>query len=158
MAKVPEQKLFVGTLAAAGVGCWVCAATFAADPLQAVLHSVDRGARIELSCAPRKSIEVMVSGHRDGPLIQTPDHSAGAGKKGSVQYTFDGQGPFLEDWLLRDDGFTPRTREQLAAFVTGIGSGHVLFLGMHGMRPFEFQLDEYAGQLRAFASACRHKP
>ncbi len=89
--------------------------------------------------------------------MQAPDHTAGAGSRNSVQYTVDGQGPILEEWQPRDEGVSPPAGHQLRMFLLRLGAGHVMFLGLRGMRPFEFQLDRYSEQIKAFAVNCAQK-
>jgi hypothetical protein len=128
-----------------------------ADRHELAVYSAAGDASIVLSCEPAKTIDVLVSGHHKPPVIQAPDYRAGAGSRNAVQYTVDGQGPFLEEWLSKDQGVTPQDRGQLGSFLLRLASGHIMFLGLRGMRPFEFPLDPQAERIKSFFSACSAK-
>ncbi len=150
------RGLAIGVFAA--VTYFAAPLAIAAAQTQFVIYSINAEARIELSCNSAKAIDLFASGHHKPPVIQAPDHTAGAGNRGAIQYTVDGQGPFLEEWLPRDQGIVPRNRDQLRLFVSRMVDGHIMFLRMRGMSPFEFQLESYAEGLRGFALACSAKP
>jgi hypothetical protein len=99
-----------------------------------------------------------VIGHQPPPIISPADPATGLAKRGTVRYTFDGQGPVLEQWLARDEGVTPSDPAQLHSFARRLFLQHVLFIGLNGMKSFEFQLDDHAAKLRTFAEACVNRP
>jgi hypothetical protein len=153
-------RVRAGTLAAivAAAGAWPGALPASGEEsARLAIRSADGEASIVLSCTPSKAIDLQVIGYQKAPTIQAPDHTAGAGNRNAIQYTVDGQGPFLEDWELRDGGLAPADREQLQAFVARLATGRIMHLRTRGMQPFEFRLEKYTAHFKSFAESCKAK-
>jgi hypothetical protein len=132
-----------------------CLPSLALSQSALLVDSINGDAIVDLSCRAPGVIDVLVVTRSRPPVIQAPDAQAGAGRPGAIQYTVDGQGPFLEDWQLRNGGLAPANREQLQAFVVRLATGRIMHLGTRGMQPFEFRLEKYAARFKSFAESCK---
>lgn len=118
------------------------------------LLSQDGNSTIELRCTGGRALALSVSSRPRPPVFRPGEPTMGIADPGTVQYTFDGAAPVREAWLRHDEGVAPADKAQLQAFARQLFLGHVLHLGVGGMPPAEFQLDDVAERLRAFARTC----